>query len=560
MPQGTTPQAETSSKHAAPRPRSAGAIAVAGKIDPMPRKLETTRGVTEESQSPIKTRVWPRWRVFVVAWVLLSSLAVCWSIATPISGAPDEPAHIIKAAAVARGELTGKPSSTGQIVHVPRYIAYTPALTCYAFHPQVLPTCSAALTGDQWKTVTSTTTAGLYNPTYYALVGWPSLIFHDASGVYAMRIVSGLISSLFLAVTLMMIWTWKRRWLSVLGFAAATTPMVFFLNGVVNPNSLETTATLAAFTAVLSIVRSPHPRLLTERAAIATVSAAVAVNMRGLSPLWVAIAVLAPFLLASWSETRVLAKKLEVRVAVTVIAIATVAAVVWIALSNSLAAGLTAPQTAVSGLGVGASPLRGFEEIFIGTFDYGQGIVGEFGWLDTPAPTPVFFVWSALIAALFVAGVVFLRGRSLVFALTLIGGIILLPPLTQAIYITGGGIIWQGRYALPLFVCVVVGLAKLLAEQMPELTGSAHRRLVGAVLTAWGLAQFYSFAVALKRYAVGASATSWKKLLVDPTWSPPGGTILVLSATAVAVVATTIMLKQLARDSATETQTAGLKL
>jgi len=526
----------------------------------MTRKLETTRGVTEESQNTMKTGGWQRWRVFVAAWVLLSALAVCWSIATPISGAPDEPAHIIKAAAVARGEVIGKPSPAGQIVHVPQYIAYTPTQTCYAFHPQVLPTCSAAPTGDQWKTVTSTTSAGLYNPSYYALVGWPSLIFHDDSGVYAMRIMSGLISSLFLAVTLMMIWTWKRRWLPVLGFAVATTPMVFFLDGVVNPNSLETTATLAAFTAVLSIVRSPHPRLLTERAAIAIVSAAVAVNMRGLSPLWVAVAVLAPFLLMSWSETRVLAKKLEVKVAIIVIAIAAVAAVVWIRLSNSLAAGLTAPQTAVSGFGVGASPLRGFEEIFVGTFDYGQGIVGEFGWLDTPAPTPVFFVWSALIAALFVAGVVFLRGRSLVFALALIGAIILLPPLTQAIYITRGGIIWQGRYALPLFVCVVLGLAKGLSERMPEPEGSAHRRLIGLVLTAWGLAQFYSFAVALKRYAVGASATSWKKLLVDPTWSPPGGTILILAVTAVAVVSATFMLERFARDSEAATKTADLKL
>ncbi|WP_327057467.1 DUF2142 domain-containing protein [Glaciihabitans sp. GrIS 2.15] len=526
----------------------------------MPRKLETTRGAAEESQNHMKSGGWPRWRVFVVAWVLLSALAVCWSIATPISGAPDEPAHIIKAAAVARGEIAGKPSPTGQVVHVPQYIAHTPALTCYAFHPQVLPTCSAAPTGDQWKTVRSTTSAGLYNPLYYAVVGWPSLIFHDDSGVYAMRIVSGLISSLFLAVTLMLIWTWQRRWLPVLGFAVAATPMVFFLDGVVNPNSLETTATLAAFTAVLSIIRSPHPRLLTERATIAMVSAAVAVNMRGLSPLWVAIAVLAPFLLVSWSETRELAKKREVKIAIVVIAIAAVVAVAWIALSNSLAAGLTAPQTAVSGLGVGASPLRGFEEIFVGTFDYGQGIVGEFGWLDTPAPTPVFFVWSAFIAALFVAGVVFLRGRSLVFALTLIGGIVLLPPLTQAVYITGGGIIWQGRYALPLFVCVVLGLAKVLSERMPVPEGSAHRRLVGLVLTAWGLAQFYSFAVALKRYAVGASLTSWKKLLVDPTWSPPGGTILILALTAVVVVVATLMLKRLAGDSEAATKTAGLKI
>lgn len=492
------------------------------------------------SQEPKRRNL--RWRVFFVSWLVLSLIGGAWSIATPIGAAPDEPAHIIKAAAVARGELSGRSSPNGQVVHVPAYIAYTPAQTCYAYNPSLTPTCAAPPSGDQWKVVTSSTSAGLYNPAYYALVGWPSLILRDDTGVYAMRMVSSILSSLFLAASIMMICSWRRRVIPLLGLIVATTPMVFFLNGVVNPNSLEVTATLAAFVAVLSIVRDGGRNLLRERAVIAMISAALAVNTRGISPVWVAIAILSPFVLATWPEIRSLARLASVRIAVAVIGLATAAALAWTVLSNSLGAGLVVTPNSVAAPGVGASPLRGFAQILAGTFDYGQGLVGVFGWLDTPVPSPVFFLWSAFIGAIIFSAVVALRGRALALSVGLIGALVLLPPITQALYITGGGIVWQGRYALALFVCVIVGLSESLASRFPDLDPVVTRRVVWLVPTLWAAAQAYSFAFALKRYGVGVPATSWKKLLLDPVWAPPGGTIAVLAAAVVIFAAATALL------------------
>jgi hypothetical protein len=488
-----------------------------------------------------------RWTLFTLAWLVLSLIAATWSIATPIGGAPDEPAHIIKAAAVARGEIT-----EGQRVEVPAYIAYIPAQTCYAFQPQVTPACSAPLSGDASKIVGSSTSAALYNPLYYALVGWPSLVFHDDSGVYAMRIVSGIVSSLFLAASLIVISTWRRRLFPLMGFAIAATPMVFFLNGVVNPNSLETTATLAAFTAVFSIVWDKRAELVVERSIIATIGAAVAVNTRGLSPLWVAIAVLTPFILTRWSDIRELTRRRAVIMAIVAIGVSAAGALAWIAVSNSLGAGLTPTKDTISSLGVGASPLAGFTRIFEGTFDYGQGLIGVFGWLDTPVPSAVFFVWSGFIAVIVVASLVLLRGRALALALALVSALLLLPPITQGIYIIGGGLIWQGRYALALFVCVIMGLTALLSERVPEPHGRIRRRLMMIVFGGWGIAQTYSFAFALKRYGVGAEHTSWRKLLVDPMWAPPGGVPLAIIAYTVFIVLATVLLYRLAnRESVT---------
>jgi hypothetical protein len=492
-----------------------------------------------------------RWRLFLVAWLILSALSAAWSISTPIAAAPDEPQHIIKAASVVRGEFIGLSdgSPDGQKVSVPAYVAYTPAQTCYAYNEQVTANCSAPLTGDQGTLVSARTSAGLYNPVYYLLVGWPTLIFHSDAGIYAMRIVSGILASAFLAVALMLISTWRRRLIPTLAFAVAATPMVFFMNGVVNPNSLETAATLAAFTGVLTIVTQKSDRLLVERAVLVTVSATFAVNARGLSPLWVALALLAPFLLSRWADIRALAERPVIRVAVGVIVLAAIAAVAWIEFAGVAGAGSGGQSTAFqSESGVGSSPLRGFEQILVGTFDYGQGMIGVFGWLDTAAPPAVFFVWSAFIGVLAFVALVWLRGRALLFTVITAAGLVLLPAIVQAAYITGGGIVWQGRYGLPLFVCAIVGWSAVLAERFPDAEARFPRRAAIGLVAIWGAGQAYSAAFALKRYSVGGfgPASPWTKVIRAPDWSPPGGTTLSLVIIAVTCAALAVLFYRVA--------------
>ncbi|WP_394771449.1 DUF2142 domain-containing protein [Lacisediminihabitans sp.] len=500
-----------------------------------------------------KSRTPGQWQsprsVFFLCLLFFSLIATAWSLATPISGGPDEPAHIIKAASVVRGEFNGPTAPDGkQIVHVPAYVGYTSVQTCFAYRVNVVPTCSGQLAGDPWKTVLAETSAGRYNPTYYLLVGWPTLIVHDASAIIWVRVVSGILSSVFLALTLSLISSWRRRLLPTIGFAAAVTPMVFFINGVVNPSSLETTATQAAFTGVLSIVLFPARRLLAHRAAIVIVSACVAANMRGISPLWVAIAVLTPFLLVPRTRILVFARMRAVRVAVVTIAAGTGAAVIWTLFSNSLGAGLTPTTNLESVNGTGASPLRGFALVFAGTFDYARGIVGRFGWEDTSSPSAVYFLWSLLAGGLLLAALVTLRGRPLTLAIVLLGLTILTPALLQGIYITKGGVVWQGRYTLPIFTCLMVGVATVLAARFSRADPAIGRRLVYLVLPLWAGGNLASFAYTLKRYGVGLDGDSWKKLLLDPNWVPPGGTILLLGLATVSLILAAVFLMRFALD------------
>ena len=492
----------------------------------------------------------PLWRPLLLVWLALSVLSGLWSIATPISAAPDEPAHFIKAASVVRGQFIGKSSPAGSVVQVPEYIARTQAVTCFAFHPEVTAACSPADPSPGDAIVDATTTAGLYNPVYYVLTGWPSLLFHDATGLYAMRIVSDILSSLFLAIGAVQLLSLRRRMLPLLGFAVAVTPMMLFLDGSENPNSLEAAAALATFVTMYMVVRHHDPRLLPARAMAVLVTAGIGVTMRGLSPLWIAIALFAPLTLLRADTAKDLVRSKWVWVTTAVLAAAAAFAIVWILATNSLGSAFVADGNAAVP-GTGATPAAGFAVILFGTFDYAKGLVGVFGWLDTPSPLAVFFAWAGFFGALFLVSVAVTRGRSRAMVLSAVGALVVLPPVLQAVYIHNGGIIWQGRYGLPLFVCVVLTMALLTSEQLPELAVGTARALAITVATAWTLSQFYAFATALRRYAVGLTG-SLGAFLRDPSWSPPLGVLpsLVLFGVVAGVCGAALVLTSTARTSA----------
>lgn len=81
-----------------------------------------------------------------------------------------------------------------------------------------------------------------------------------------MRFVSALLCSAMLASALVTAAEWRRRSLAVLGVLAAATPMTLYMGGMVNPSGGEIAAGILVWTAMLSIVLSPDPRLLNHAA------------------------------------------------------------------------------------------------------------------------------------------------------------------------------------------------------------------------------------------------------------------------------------------------------
>lgn len=478
------------------------------------------------------------WIVFLVSWLLFAVIAGLWAIATPIAAAPDEPAHAIKAAATVRGDLLGEPGPEGRIVQVPQYIAYLHAQTCTAANDEVPASCIMPVPGDPGQLVQSATTAGLYNPLYYLIVGWPTLLGVGDGAIYAMRLLSALLTTLFLALTAMLLASWSGRVLPFIALGAATTPMVLFLAGTVNPNGPEITATLAAFTGVLSVVLRPDPARLAGRAAVVAVAGSVAANMRGLSPLWLAVALLVPFALIGWQRIRELWRERAIKTAVIVVAATTAFAVGWFLFTNNTApaADLDPEETPY----LGSSPLVGFFGMLARIGGNLSQMVGVFGWLDTAAPQEVYGFWALLGGSLVLWALALGRGRAFWFVASLGIAFVVLPALAQAAFITTGGWIWQGRYSLPLLVILFVGAAAVLTGAFGGLSLRTRRILLVTGTAGWAFAQVYTFGLVLHRYAIGAEG-SVIQTLTDPLWQPPGGVLAISAAVTLATAALAVL-------------------
>lgn len=478
----------------------------------MPR---STDPVPLPRRVPASRRRW--WIVFAAALVGFASVSGLWAVTTPLGASPDEPAHIIKAASVVRGQFLGDTTEVlPQIreVDVPAGVAYTSEANCAAFKPEVTANCAPGFPTDPDAVVEEDTSAGLYNPVYYLLVGWPTLVWDGSKvALFAMRLVSAAICSAFFAAAVASLVRLPRPVLPVLAFFGAITPTTYFLSGAVNPNAFEA-ATAAAFAATLVAGLLSPGRVSWSHGVLLAVSGGLLVHARGLSPLWLGVIVVVVAVFVGWRAFWAHLRRPPVLAAVGAVALSSVFAVIWTLKSGSLKATGVYP-------GAGTSFEGGLFRMLERTFDFGQELIGKFGWLDTPVPSYVIFAYFAGVGALVLTAVLVpMRGRVKVAVLLAAGSYVLVPALVQAASVTDSGYIWQGRYALPVYFLMVVIAALALAPTFDGASSTIRRRLAGLVVVVHGLAAFVAVMIFLRRNAVGLSA-SWVTLLEAPAWRPP---------------------------------------
>ncbi|TFD29214.1 DUF2142 domain-containing protein [Cryobacterium lyxosi] len=461
-----------------------------------------------------------RWVTLFVSGLFIFLVSAAWAISTPLGASPDEPAHIIKAASVARGQLIGEITEAPAVtrVQVPSGLAAANEWPCFAFDSTKEASCTPKVSNES-DLVSARTSAGLYNPTYYAIVGVPSLLTDDTSrAVMLMRLAGALVGSFFLAVTFCALLRLGNPVWTGLGFLAALTPMFFFLNGAVNPNALEIATGAALLAALLVVVggKSTQDRWWL---GVVAASGLLLAQARGLSPLWMAMIALAVLTLTPWSRLSGLLKRLDVWLTVAILGAGVGAAGMWIVATGTLSNMGVFPGAGEVGRG------EAFVEMLVGrSFD--PGIVGVFGWLDTMAPALAYVLWSFLGLGLVVGALTVARGRSLAAVVVCVAGLMLVPPIVQAASVKSSGYIWQGRYALVAYVVVVLiaGVAMATARVPAALPGERFPiRFIGIVGGLVVVGQLFSMATAIRRYSVGAD-TSWlDSLRQAPLWVPPGG-------------------------------------
>lgn len=460
-------------------------------------------------------------------------LIAAWSLATPI-GSTDEPAHIVKAVATARLEFHGRlaPVSRRRSGFPPQWevppvmseyrvpLGYRqPLLPCF-FDEAQSPACARPLPSS-WKTVWAPTYVGSFNPTYYALVGWPSLLLTGDTGVYAMRLCSAAVSALLLGLAGFCLLRSGRGRAGILALGLSATPMALFAGAIVNPSGMEVNAAILAWCAALGLLTAPRlgRRDVGVLLVPLTLGLVLLAEVRLLGPLWVAVILVTALLVSARSARAVLVRDRRVWAAGAVLLLAIATALWW---------SLTAPLELFS--------LQDAHHTFLPamrmTADtipiYLQQMVFLYGWAEAAAPTLAMILVFACVTVLVLPALSVRRFGRVVFLLLV--GMVVLPLLVQGYEMHDHGVQWQGRYQLPYAVGIplVAAYAVRLPKPSARWTSAAVALIQGGCLC-WTIRRNADLG------GLWGSLTHWQTV-----WSPPPGSWLppiVLGVAGMALIA-----------------------
>lgn len=421
---------------------------------------------------------------FLRLWLLFFLAAASWSVMTPLGAVPDETAHVLNAASVARGQLADPLPEVADVAstHSQR-VVYLPEVyeellvmdECYKFRPEVPASCQEPLPEDPGPNVAVPTAAGRYNPTYYAMVGVTSYLPDASAGMFAMRLLSAAWCALFMAWGVRALDRFAHGRALRLGTLVTLTPGVFFIMGGVNPNGVEVAAGFSLWAALLGLVALPGrdasagslpagtPALLVQ----AGVGAFFVSTMRPIAPVWAAVTVLVCLVIM---DRRRLLRLVRTRWFAFPAGLG-VLAVLWV-----VGWQVTRPepfgslQTALDPRSVAESLLG----IFFWLDDYAVMAVGNYGPADTPSPLLTVALVFGLIGFLVVTALAVgsreaaprldgdLRMPRWRLGLLLVLVAMVSVPVVMSVPLWAHhGSLWQGRYtyALQVGIGMLLGLA-----------------------------------------------------------------------------------------------------
>ena len=232
---------------------------------------------------------------------------------------------------------------------------------------------------------------------------------------------------------------YRRSGPALIGALLALTPMVFFVDAVVNSSALEISAGFAAFCSALCLAEQPEisPGLATG-AGISFVALALA---RPISPLYLATVLVVAAVFAGWRRLSPLATQRAVQALGVCVVLAVAAAAGWLVASGepSLLGGKVIPPLTI------AQEMRKTVDL---TWARLHQSIGVFGWLDTSTTVGIIVIWSVGVCALVVVALAVSRRARRAIPL-LVAICVAIPLIFESPRIDAIGPYWQGRYWLP---------------------------------------------------------------------------------------------------------------
>jgi hypothetical protein len=453
-----------------------------------------------------------------MTFVVLFGLCASWAVLTPLFGGPDENEHAVRAWGIAEGQLNGerkRPDAELRGFRVPEGLKRYQGFPCWGnrgflLEPR-LPTCIPDFT-DSPKRVLVTSRAAEYPPAYYIVAAAPAR-FGPARPltIYVMRFLTAAIVAALLASAFVSVLDTRAPAIAGAGLMFALTPLVLSLSGTVNPNGPEIAAALLLWTAgAMAVHRAStavDARLVT-RAGVAATALALS---RPISPLWLALILVAVALIGTRKGLIALARSTRVRVWGGIAACASAFQLVWLSLYGQY----LLPVDVEEGLTL-AGALRtslGRQEALF------RDIVGRLHWGMFAPSGPAVVLWAAGLGVLVLVAAAASRRRIALVILGVLLACVAVPVLAEVRGADEHGIIfWRARYTLPLAVGIPI-LAGLALASETDIAGRVLRRLATLLASIFLVASWIAFARDGQRLTVGALGPllPWS----GHGWSPP---------------------------------------
>ena len=396
---------------------------------------------------PPRQRAATPWRAWVGWFAAFLLIGAGWALVTPLDQVPDEADHVYRAAAVVRGEVFPHDVSydhgTGGITNVPVGLM-RPAYPgpCGRF-PRASCSFASAPPGE----VTVVTGEGRMFPFYYALVGWPSLLFPDRTGWYLMRLDNAILCALMLATAAVVVMSLPRRPL-VLAAAmlVGLTPEALALTGAVNSSALEVSAAVCYWAVLLALI---HDNSALSRRLLVSVGVAAAVVLsltREYDWVWAILAMVLVLATAGREQQRSFLRSGVARAMLLVIAAAAAVTEIWSVHFKAYQVFPSRPVPLSLAGAVRFSTVQSLTQL--------RETLGYLAWDTIPPPAAAAVCWVLAVAAVVVIGFVGSRraGLLLVGGLALVVAIPFVITVASSLHPAVGE--WLGRYTLPLAVGV----------------------------------------------------------------------------------------------------------
>ncbi len=191
----------------------------------------------------------PTWRGRgAVLGALVAGIALCWILLTPPGAGADEPGHLVRSGALARGQFDGSDIGSRRFegFDVPGTYAL-PFTECYAFQPAVPVSCAPAV--DESEEIRTLPSSADEYPIWGHLPGGLLSRLPGPAPIWWARVGGAAIASALVAGALWLVA--RDRPLGAAGILVALTPMAWGAFAVVNPSAMAIGGAVALWTGLL---------------------------------------------------------------------------------------------------------------------------------------------------------------------------------------------------------------------------------------------------------------------------------------------------------------------